>query len=78
MKFDKLYPFGTCEDSYTEYNVFKSTTEWACTECRELTYWVDVVFECHICSEGCSDTQWQKYVEASRGEDDEDEEMFIL
>ena len=35
-----------------------------CWNCGDLTHWVSLSFEAHLCSEECADAKWEEYTDA--------------
>jgi len=40
-----------------------------CRICETYTYWVEINFNCHLCSEECDSIQWDEYYEACNTSD---------
>ena len=63
MKFDTIYPIARTEDEivYKGASLFKSDREFPCWQCGEMTLWIDLSFEAHLCSEECEDEKWEEF-----------------
>jgi hypothetical protein len=54
------------EIEYKGSNLFKSPTIANCWHCGDLTYWIDINFEAHLCSEECEDAKWDEFYEDTK------------
>ena len=69
MKFDNLYPNQptNIEQKGIEFegsDLFKYGESQPCWNCGELTSWIDINFEAHLCSEECEREKWAEYEKA--------------
>jgi hypothetical protein len=67
MTFDEMYP--DAPDFFEPYHpqgseVIKCLAEQPCWMCQRQTHWVEVNFECHLCSPECVDQAWGEFFEA--------------
>lgn len=71
MKFTKKYPtyfldeFNFPRILYEGTELIYSGTKGFCAVCNTLTNWVDINFECFLCSEECETEYWIGYFKAS-------------
>lgn len=61
MKFDILYPNADIHKFEGKEGVIKGKSSRPCGECKDLTQWVDINFECPICSTECQDKMIEEY-----------------
>ena len=54
MKYNDKYPDAEYLDM-VDQTIMKSTIKDNCYNCGELTNFIDIDFECHVCSEECED-----------------------
>ena len=65
MKFDEKYPMGN--EHINDYkNTVKSQNLGICGVCKNQTHWINLDFECYICSEECLNQLWEEYTQAER------------
>jgi hypothetical protein len=68
-KFDALYPTQPTHVQQTPIT-FEGSALIRCDEpdkcwhCGDLTSWVDMYFETHLCSEECERAKWTEYIGA--------------
>ena len=56
LYYSKVPPLGMVEN-----NIMVSPDEGSCFICKEFTNFVEINFECYLCSEECSEKLWQQY-----------------
>jgi len=66
MKFDDLYPnqpmeLGTPDIQFEGSSVWKYGEPQPCWHCEELTSWIDISFEAHLCSQECERAKWEEF-----------------
>lgn len=66
VKFDDSNREILKEIEYKGSTLWHASTPGDCFICHEKTYWIDIHFECFICSEECEDKIWSEYEEAER------------
>jgi hypothetical protein len=66
MKYDDKYPNAPKWFSPEHDAIMKGTQFKPCYNCKELTDWIDLCFESHMCSEECSKIKWSEYTEACK------------
>lgn len=66
MTFDEMYPppLPRFYQPYTHYMVLKTDTVRPCSQCSRETAWVELNFECHLCSPECVDQLWREFFDA--------------
>ncbi len=62
MKFNKKYPNAVYMDLQEE--MLKGGNPEPCMICKELTFWVEINFQGHICSEECLKTMNSDFFKA--------------
>lgn len=70
LTFDEIYPDAPLwfqpPKREEDDGVMKGPECRECWNCGTLTYYVDLNFEAHLCSEGCRDVKWESYFRAIR------------
>ena len=68
MKFDTIYSTAREDDEiiYKGSTLFKCKIAEPCWHCGEETFWIDLSFEAHLCSEECEDAKWEEFQEVSK------------
>jgi hypothetical protein len=67
MKYQDKYPNSEKWFQPPNSSMMKGSSEFPlkpCWHCKELTNWIDICFEAHLCSEECSNAKWKEYMEA--------------
>ena len=64
MKYSVKYP-NACIDDEPEESVVLFNIEGPCWNCGEMTPWMDICFEAHICSEECNKIKTREFFNAA-------------
>lgn len=73
MKYDLIYPDAKYLEQFKHttqrdgFNIMKGREKKPCWHCGELTTWLDIDFQVHLCREECSIDRWYAYYKASCG-----------